>query len=357
MTSKFPFISGCKISTNNRGLVTFSGVPAVDTLLNGGLVVGSLCLYIDEIGDYSQYFTKCFAAEGLASSQSVYAAGYFENSQLFSETLPELCEDISKNRLPVEPLPCNRDILDDLSSIAWRYKNLPIVDTTVEQQNLSSTRSFSRKNVMDKSFLAKCDFSEYEFDFSQPICHYLEVLRYLKQKLSDDRYNLTSAGPKNLLRIVLMNLESPLWHINGKMLNFVFAVKCLIREKSAVVLISFSDNAIRPDVAKRIVHHCDVVFKLKALFKGNSMKIGKFYEGYKGLIYVEKLPLVNCLHFSVPDCLDLAFKWKKESLVIEKLHTPPDIDESGDNKSQILYTMSMSASGCASNMSNSKLDF
>ena len=85
-TSNILNIPGTRTSLQNSQLLTPIGIPSIDTLLGGGLPVGSVCLVgQDSLNQHSDVVTRCFLAEGVLHKHALYVADLGESeASLFS---------------------------------------------------------------------------------------------------------------------------------------------------------------------------------------------------------------------------------------------------------------------------------
>lgn len=79
-------------------------------------------------------------------------------------------------------------------------------------------------------------------------------------------------------------------------------------------------------VVKRCEHLCDMSVRLES-FAGSEKETSTVYKDYHGLFHINKLPAINTLTSHVPESFDLAFKLRRKKFVIEKLHLPPELQE------------------------------
>ena len=63
-------------------------------------------------------------------------------------------------------------------------------------------------------------------------------------------------------------------------------------------------------------------------FAGSDKETNPAFKEYHGLIYIRKLTALNALATHTPETFDLAFKLRRKRFVIEKLHLPPELQES-----------------------------
>ncbi|KAJ9575291.1 hypothetical protein L9F63_025759, partial [Diploptera punctata] len=105
-------------------------------------------------------------------------------------------------------------------------------------------------------------------------------------------------------------------------------------------------------IVKRCEHLCDISVRLES-FAGSEKETNPVYKDYHGLFHINKLSAINTLAPHIPESIDLAFKLKRRKFLIEKLHLPPELQESVQREQDDLA--SGSAVSCGGG--TSKLDF
>ena len=103
-TTRFPSIPGTRPSVHNTSqLLTPSGVPDLDTILGGGIPVGSVVLVKDDHqGEliesseptplHSRLFLKYFLAEGVAQGHGIFYGSCHHDAGGYIASLPEIVE-------------------------------------------------------------------------------------------------------------------------------------------------------------------------------------------------------------------------------------------------------------------------
>lgn len=82
-------------------------------------------------------------------------------------------------------------------------------------------------------------------------------------------------------------------------------------------------------------------------FAGSDKEANAVFKEYHGLLYIRKLSALNALATHTPETYDLAFKLRRKRFVIEKLHLPPELQES-EQREQDDDTNILSAMSCGS---------
>lgn len=92
----------------------------------------------------------------------------------------------------------------------------------------------------------------------------------------------------------------------------------------------------------RIRNLVDYAIELES-FAGSDKEANVAFKEYHGLLYIRKLAALNALAAHTPETYDLAFKLRRKRFVIEKLHLPPELQESEQREQDdenILSTLS-----------------
>ncbi|KAJ8911957.1 hypothetical protein NQ315_012768 [Exocentrus adspersus] len=118
-------IPGTTFSTQNGQLLTSSGVPSLDSLLGGGLPIGTVVLIEEDFhGLYSKILLKYFLAEGIVTSHSTFVASQDTNPSSIVKELPAVIDSDSEPETDVQKISGNSNKM----KIAFRYQNLPTDD-------------------------------------------------------------------------------------------------------------------------------------------------------------------------------------------------------------------------------------
>lgn len=251
--------------------------------------------------------------------------------------------------------------------IAFRYNNLSVVD--LEQK--SSTQIghfFDLSKQIEPSDLAKHDITYW--DGSQPPSSPTNAFSNPNFQSLLDAIHLKSTGPqfdpanaevreKNLLRICLNSIGSPLWYdqnFPADLLRFVTILKSIVRNTLSCCLITLPTHLFHHlednRLYDRLIDQLDFGIALES-FAGSDKETNPVFKEYHGLLGLVKISALNTLAAFVPETRDLAFKLRRRKFVIEKLHLPPELGDDKDERGQKqVQTMSCSGGG-----GKSKLDF
>lgn len=83
----------------------------------------------------------------------------------------------------------------------------------------------------------------------------------------------------------------------------------------------------------RIRNLVDFSIELES-FAGSDKETNPIFKEYHGLLHIKKLMALNALAAHSPETYDLAFKLRRKRFVIEKLHLPPELQESEQREQQ-----------------------
>ncbi|KAM6980943.1 elongator complex protein 4 [Aplochiton taeniatus] len=381
--SKLISIPGTRPSVQNGQLIVSTGVTSLDYLIGGGLAVGTVLLIEEDRYDsYSRMLLKYFLAEGVVCGHELFVASAQDHPDDILQELPAPILDDLASPKQVEGMASRQGDQDssDLLKIAWRYQNLPKVQTA-----LASSSRFGHYYDVSKTMepevrqTAKCHsfyLPEHSAqarsnDKSPMLESYLAVLRSLQETIHKDGYDGASPQSKtrNILRIGLPSLGSALWgddiccHDNPQhrhaLTTFLYGLRSLLRSSLCVAVATVPSHLIQSRALMgRVTRLCDTAVALES-FRGSERETNPLYKDYHGLLHVRQVPHLNCLVSKLPDHKDLAFKLKRKQFTIERLHLPPDLSETVSRVSRgELAGAAMAGSACGSATSGNKhLDF
>lgn len=84
-------------------------------------------------------------------------------------------------------------------------------------------------------------------------------------------------------------------------------------------------------------------------FAGSEKETNAVFKEYNGLFYIRKMQPLNALASHTPETYDLAFKLRRRRFVIEKLHLPPELQESEQREQDDEPSTLAASLSCASN--------
>ncbi|KAH0551817.1 elongator complex protein 4 [Cotesia glomerata] len=353
-------ILGTKPSFINAQLLISTGIPSLDTIIGGGLPIGTiLLLEEDKYGNYAKTILKYFLAEGCVAKHNLLIASQdFSPDKLICELPAVICEDKS-TRFTVSAAPLTvRDA--ERMKIAWRYENMKASSDPLATKSKNSKYNtdfghfFDLTKKMDPSLIDRDRiFCLADSDITTPLgndnfnkchpmgfrdCRYPNFLNKLQRELKSGGFYVTDKSEKrNIMRIVIHGLGSRLWisdqdpEDHGDVVKFFYCFRSLMRNCYAVAAISVPNIFEDDTIMMRIENLSDTAIALES-FAGSSKETNPIFKDYHGLLYVKKLSAINTLAPHCPESYDLAFKMRRKKFVIEILHLPPDFGEEKEEK-------------------------
>lgn len=257
--------------------------------------------------------------------------------------IPMPSDSNKKDEKEVEPT-------DDSLRIAFRYQALPKLDSiqragSQNQMSYDLTKKYDPEKIESSNNIKYFSFNDYQARKSDKSAFDIII---------EDLRSLAQNSKKNLLRVCINSIGSPLWYsesFSSDILKFLVQLKSIARYNNVVCfltmplhLIDIVDDQLIYKIRKII----DVNVNLES-FDNVDKQTNAVFKQYHGLLHVKKLQTLTALQSHKPEAFDLAFKLKLHRFVIEKLHLPPELQES-DSSNQT----SMS---CSSGGGNKSLDF
>ncbi|XP_064602901.1 LOW QUALITY PROTEIN: elongator complex protein 4-like [Liolophura sinensis] len=367
--AKVSQIAGVKPSLQNNQLLVSTGVPSFDLVIGGGIAVGSVVIVEeDTYGNYAKLLLKYFLAEGVMCSHHLHVSSADLSPDELLKELPGPVTD--------EPVTQHPDQADNTGSdslkIAWRYQNLPklqpgqVASKFGHYYDLTKTMSPERVDAVDKTLFDVAQVTKQQDADSKS--RYVPLLRSVKQMIDTGQFLTKSTTEKrNILRIGIHSLGSPLWGENGgvgslgsgydaALPRFLIGLRALLRSAYAVCLLTVPSHLFQDiGFTSRIERLGDTVVALQS-FAGSDKEKNPLYKEYHGLFNIIQLPHLNTLTPHMPDTMDWAFKLRRKKFTIEKLHLPPELSET-TSRSQEDPAPNLKQSRCGSSSGSSKLDF
>lgn len=229
---------------------------------------------------YSEYLTKFYLAEGSVHNHAIFVANLDTNPyemvtfwmksclawtefDLFFQLkkLPGIVADTSSSTASKSSTPLQS--ISDMR-IAWRYNNLEKIDSEQgggSQADGKNNYYFDLSQQIELETLDKLDVTTFTDDalaphtsdghqlFSNQI--FVSLLASLKSKVEDEQFRLNNATNnvnKNLLRVAIQSLGSPLWwneHFSSDLCLFLTLLKSLVRHSLAVCCITVPTHLFR----------------------------------------------------------------------------------------------------------------
>ncbi|XP_076970399.1 elongator complex protein 4 isoform X1 [Tamandua tetradactyla] len=369
--SRLVSIAGTRPSVRNGQLLVSTGLPALDQLLGGGLAVGTVLLIEeDKYNIYSPLLFKYFLAEGIISGHTLLVASAKEDPADILQELPaplldenckkEFDEDVCNNKIPESSIKMK---------IAWRYQLLP----KMEAGPVSSSRFGHYYDLSKRIPQQLIEASKYHgfflpeklsTAFKEEPCSltpgYRKLLHFIQNIIYEEGFDGFNCQKKqkNILRIGIQNLGSPLWgddvcctekcDNSHSLTKFLYILRGLLRLSLSVCIITMPSHLIQNKaMIVRVTNLSDVVIGLES-FIGSERETNPLYKDYHGLIHIRQIPRLNNLICDVSDVKDLAFKLKRKLFTIERLHLPPDLSDtvSRSSKQDLAESAKLLGPGC-----------
>ncbi|KAJ8929917.1 hypothetical protein NQ314_017351, partial [Rhamnusium bicolor] len=312
-------IPGTTLSTQNGQLLISSGVPSLDSLLGGGLPVGTVVLIEEDFhGSYSKIVLKYFLAEGIVSKHSTLIASQDVNPSNIIKELPAVIE--SDTEPESKPSKISGDI--NKMKIAFRYQNLPTTDSSTcnvkhigHFYDLSKNMSLSDIENSDIYYWTGQRIENGSKTFTNPA--YNELLKSIKNKIKEEKFFLKDNPEKrSILRIGIHSLGSPMWLPHRKSIHsidssrdldmFIFCLRALVRSAYAVAVITVPTHLYHEISLDRCIHSSDIAMRLQA-FSGTELENNQSLSDYNGFFYLTKLAAINSLASKHPGSVEYGF--------------------------------------------------
>nr|XP_054097441.1 elongator complex protein 4 isoform X2 [Callithrix jacchus] len=332
-------ITGTRPSVRNGQLLVSTGLPALDQLLGGGLAVGTVLLIEeDKYNIYSSLLFKYFLAEGIVNGHTLLVASANEDPANILQELPaplldnckkEFDEDVYNHKTPESNIKMK---------IAWRYQLLP----KMEIRPVSSSRFGHYYDASKRIPQELIEASKWHGFFLpekisptlkvEPcsLTHgYIKLLQFIQNIIYEEGFDGSNPQKKqkNILRIGIQNLGSPLWGDdiccteNGdsghNLTKFLYVLRGLLRTSLSACIITMPTHLIQNKAfIAHVTNLSDTVVGLES-FIGSERETNPLYKDYHGLIHIRQIPRLNNLVCDESDVKDLGFKLKRKLFTIE----------------------------------------
>ncbi|XP_035660317.1 elongator complex protein 4-like [Branchiostoma floridae] len=375
-------IPGTRPSSQGNQLLVSTGVPSLDHIIGGGVVVGTVMLVEeDSFGSYARLLMKYFMAEGIMTHHPLLlSSAELHPKQLLSDLPAPVSDDIGKAALNQEEVSLEKNVQKEATmKIAWRYQKL-----RTEQPELGAFSQFGHYYDLSKTMSSEMrDTAPTRLFYLQdelPLEKqgvwtsitnpaYIKLLQSIQDVVKEGQFDLSVPQPKDVprtvLRIGLHSLGSPLWgeqdsgsSHDSSLPHFLHALRAVLRTSLAACLITIPTHLFE-DMAftRRLEKLCDSVIRLES-FAGSEKEQNPAYKDYHGLLYIKQLSQANSLLSYMPDCNDFAFKLRRKKFAVEKLHLPPELQDSQQREQDDpVAALKTPSASCFNPSVKSKLDF
>jgi hypothetical protein len=319
-------------STKNRCSVTSVGLSSIDVLLGGGAPCSSIILLDQhQTCQHANVIARCFVAEGLSHKHQIcVASASRESVEDIMEHLPELCE--TKQEKTGEDETQSWTQSSGEMEIAWRYKTVPQVESSVGRNKLR----FDLSKKMSKNAIDDVENIVYKGPPS-----YSALWKYLYPLFtSDERFTATPGGASNktLLRLLICNFGSPLWTDAYNAHRFLLHLGAFVRNIRCVVLVLADSSLFANTQFSLLTNRVDALFRLQAVSE-KELESMPSRDKYNGRFQIHKLPTVGSIATPRPDVVDLVYTLHRRYLEIKILHLPPAMDGEDDKRQGACQTV------------------
>lgn len=347
-------INGTKVK-NNLPYVS-SGIPSLDHIVGGGIPAGSIFVVEEDVlGVYSKVLFKYFIAEGVACDHELFVTSLDEDPHKITSELPQPCA------LPPEDEKAPSTDAEKMK-IAWRYEGLSQVESSFGS-NTNFGHNFDLSRYIDADTIEKSKIQYGTTTWQDSTLSWQTTMRRGKlksalfHKLLRNIYEtvLRSSGT-NMLRLAIHSLGSPIWmamdsddtefqNYGRDLIMFMYYLRILIRDKNVAVFITIPSHLYEdPIIMKKVLYSAHNAVRIES-FAGSEKETNPVYKDYHGLFHITKLTALYTLVPFVPPSLDLAFKLKRKKFVIEKLHIPPELEETSEREQDDITATPSTACG------------
>uniref|UniRef100_A0A096N2K1 Elongator complex protein 4 n=1 Tax=Papio anubis TaxID=9555 RepID=A0A096N2K1_PAPAN len=363
-------IAGTRPSVRNGQLLVSTGLPALDQLLGGGLAIGTVLLIEtgfhhfgqaglelltsddppasttqsagiteeDKYNIYSPLLFKCFLAEGIVNGHTLLVASAKEDPANILQELPApLLDDNNKKEFDEDVYNHKTPESNIKMKIAWRYQLLPKMEIGPVSSRFGHYYDASKRipqELIEASnwhgfFLPEKISSTLKVEPWSLTPGYIKLLQFIQNIIYEEGFDGSNPQKKqrNVLRIGIQNLGSPLWGDdiccaeNGSnshsLTKFLYVLRGLLRTSLSACIITMPTHLIQNKaIIARVTNLSDIVIGLES-FIGSERETNPLYKDYHGLIHIRQIPRLNNLICDESDVKDLAFKLKRKLFTIE----------------------------------------
>ncbi|NXH13139.1 ELP4 protein, partial [Bucco capensis] len=336
----------------------------------------------DKYGLYSNLLFKYFLAEGVVCGHELFVASAKEHPDNILKELPApLLDNTHRTELGEEARAVKSEDSQDSMKIAWRYQNLPKMETSPT----SSTKFGHYYDVskrMSPELYQSIKWHSFYLPEQLPLepkkttgnmnNAYARLLQSIHRIISQEGFDGSDPQkkPRTILRLGIQSLGSLLWGDDicsndtpediHSLTKFLYVLRGLLRKSLSACIITVPAHLIQNKaIMERVTNLSDVVVGLES-FIGSERETNPLYKDFHGLVHVQQIPRLNSLICDVSDTKDLAFRLKRKLFTIERLHLPPDLSDtvSRASKQELAGSSKLLSSGCgAMAMGKKHLDF
>lgn len=242
-------IKGCSVKA--RHLESSSGNSSIDSLIGGALPNTSITIVDETLSRvYADTLARYFIAEGLYNDHDILVVDPSSSTSDLWTSIPSRGE-VNTDAPANSGLPSAADGM----KIAWRYGATPQVNSAIGTKN----RYDLRKPIDNFG-----TFASVRHNASAP-CKYQDVYDLLKRLISSDLHSKTRSPKKNLLRVVIRHLGSPLWSDPERFSTFLAHLQMMTRESYVIVMATCCTTSIPQPLVRELEVTSDLFIRLVAM--------------------------------------------------------------------------------------------
>ncbi|KAJ0394975.1 hypothetical protein P43SY_010131 [Pythium insidiosum] len=330
---------GTKPFLNGQTLVS-SGLAQLDSILGGGLLVGTLALLDvprEDAGEASSLLVddlhRYFVAEGVVAGHRAVvvsddAEGFVRHQLPMELSLAQRQVKEQLAAVQLQPKARESDNSSELT-IAWQYqKYLAPGNDSAAAAAQRFCHSFDLSRAMHPELLAanapQCiDVSAISLENAVVSAAYERLLQEIERHVSS-----TDAATAPVVRVCVRDLGSPLLgdadadHMQA-LWTFVRRLRALVAASPVVCTLSGHFSAFPSDFGSSCRHLCDYVFDVKS-FVGESDLLPAELAEFQGLLEIRRLARVHALACHSLEAAKFGIKRERRKLKIDKFHLPPE---------------------------------
>ncbi|XP_070618263.1 elongator complex protein 4 isoform X3 [Erythrolamprus reginae] len=304
-------LPGTRPSVRHGQLLLSSGVPSLDSVLGGGLAIGTLLLIEEDVyGVYSNLLFKNFLAEGVVCGHNLFIASDKEEPDIILKELPCPLPNLSDKEMgEVITVKSTQDSQESMR-IAWRYQNKPKQEVTHipfskfgHYFDLSKTMAPELiQNIKWDGFFFPGEAGlDSEEKSCKKACVYTRLLHSIQKVICQQGYNDSTFQKKqrNVLRIGIQSLGSVLWGDDicctenpenlHSLTRFMYALRGLLRTSLSACIITVPTHLIQNKaITERVIHLSDTVIGLES-FIGSERETNPLYKDNHAIAFASRL--------------------------------------------------------------------
>lgn len=334
---------GVKPWLNGQYMVS-SGLRQLDTILGGGIVLGTTLLLEEDVhSDHARTLLAYSMAEATSQGHKVLLIGDMEEKEV-DQMIQSLPYNLSLNneKLP-EAKAANKDASAAAAShlkIAWQYQKYLSTDT---DSAAKATSERPRVSVSD-NYCCSYDLARR----MQPQLleqHPLTVISLCNESpgtVLERVRTFLDANSTTVCQVVLPSIQR-CDHIETDVvtdrLRLFLAVKHLVRERMASCLLTIQPTELPARMLSKFENMADTCLRVES-FAGRMDSVPYEFREFVGFLHVRKLQSVKSLAPHRPDNNRYGMKRDRRKLHIEPLHLPPE-----ESRATVLTTAEMEGKG------------